>query len=264
MQAFLNTAIKAARASGEIIMRAYDRLDHLTVNVKGHNDLVTEADYASEQQIIETLQTAYPNHAILAEENGEIPAKGHHEDGNIWIIDPLDGTCNFSHGYPHFCVSIALQHKGKIHVAVVYDPVRQDLYTAIRGGGALKNNQKIRVSKTTQLSESLLATGFPYKKQEDYHKYFVCLENISRESQGVRRPGAAALDLSHVAAGHLDGFWEDGLKPWDMAAGALLIREAGGLVTDFTGREGYLASGKIVAGNLKIMKPLLKLVSSLD
>jgi myo-inositol-1(or 4)-monophosphatase len=264
MNPFLNTAIKTAREAGEIIMRAYDRLEHLTVNTKGHNDVVTEADYASEQHIIEALQTAYPSHAILAEENGEIPAKESNEDDNLWIIDPLDGTCNFSHGYPHFCVSIALQHRGKIHVGVIYDPVRQDLYTATRGGGAQKNNHKIRVSKKTELSKSLVSTGFPYKKQEDYHKYFVCLESIARECNGVRRAGAAALDLAHVAAGHADGFWEDGLKPWDMAAGALLVREAGGLVNDFGGGEDYLASGKIIAATPKIMRPLFKLVQPLS
>jgi myo-inositol-1(or 4)-monophosphatase len=258
MHPFLNTAIKAAREAGNIICRGFDRMDKVTISEKSHNrDLVTNIDKASEEQILDILKTAYPAHRFLGEESGNTSEKNADQD-SLWIIDPLDGTMNFSHGFPHFSISIAFQYKGRLELGLVYDPIRQDLFTAERGSGAQKNNHRLRVGKATQLKEGLFATGFPYKEQANYHDYFRCLESISRQAHDVRRTGSAALDLAYVAAGHLDGFWEPGLAAWDMAAGALLIKEAGGLVGDFNGGEDYLEKGNIIAANPKVFKELLR------
>jgi myo-inositol-1(or 4)-monophosphatase len=249
---YVNTAIKAARKAGDIIMRAFQRLDLIQISQKGQNDFVSNVDKAAEAAIIQTLQNAYPDHGILAEESGQY-AEGEYQ----WIIDPLDGTTNFIHGIPHFAISIALQYQNRIEHAVIYDPVRNDLFTATRGSGAQKNQNKIRVSKTTKLQDAILATGFPYKLPEQHDAYFTALKAIFKDCCAMRRAGAAALDLAYVAAGQFDGFWELGLSIWDIAAGSLLIKEAGGLISDIQGKEHYLQTGNVVTGNPKIFKQLL-------
>lgn len=256
MHPMLNIAVKAARRAGSIINRATRNLDIVVVKEKVANDYVSEVDHEAEQSIIKTLLDAYPDHSILAEESG---AAGKSE--YQWIIDPLDGTTNFLHGFPQYSVSIALMHKGMVTQAVVYDPSRNDLFTATRGRGAMLNDTRLRVSKRAQLKSSLVGTGFPFRQLEHIDPYLAMLREMMKSTSGVRRPGAAALDLAYVAAGRLDGFWELGLSPWDMAAGALLITEAGGLVGDLEGNEGYLKSGNIVAGNPKVFAQLIQLLS---
>lgn len=252
----VNIAISAARAAGNTITRALDRLDKIVVNEKQPNDYVTEIDQQAEKAIIRTIQKAYPEHSILSEEAGEI--EGQQSDYE-WIIDPLDGTRNFIHGFPHFSVSIAIRHKGKIEHGVIYDPIRQEMFSASRGKGAQLNDRRIRVSKRKSLEECLLGTGFPFRHAKDLiEPYVQSLLAILPLSGDVRRAGSAALDLAYVACGRLDGFWEMGLQIWDIAAGALLIKEAGGLVCDFEGGETHLTTGNIVAGNPKILKPLLQ------
>jgi len=253
-QPFVNIAIQAARAAGNIIVRAQDRLDRVKVSEKAPNDYVTEVDQKAEKEIIQIIRRAYPNHAIIGEEGGSQLGEDYE-----WIIDPLDGTRNFIHGFPHFAVSIAVRYQGRIEHAVIYDPVREDLFTASRGRGAELNDRRIRVATHAQLEECLLGTGFPYRHSpERINVYVKSLEAILPLCGDVRRAGAAALDLAYVACGRLDGFWEMGLKIWDLAAGALLIREAGGLMTDFAGGEAYLESGNIIAGSPKILKLMLK------
>jgi myo-inositol-1(or 4)-monophosphatase len=251
----LNFAVKAARRAGAIINRASDNLDALTVRHKSLNDLVSEVDRAAEDAIIDSLRSVYPDHAILAEESG---ASG--ESEYQWIIDPLDGTTNFLHGFPVYAVSIALAHKGQIQHAVVYDPTRNDLYTASRGSGAYLNDKRLRVSRRDKLIDSLIGTGFPFRASADIDAYTAMFKTLTTKTAGIRRPGAAALDLASVAAGRLDGFWEIGLSPWDMAAGILLITEAGGLVGDLEGESNYMDSGRIVAGNPKIFAQLLQAI----
>lgn len=252
----LNTAITAARAAGAIINRASLDVDAVEVTVKQVNDFVTEIDKAAEEIIIQTLLDAYPQHGIWAEESGN-------EHGNknaefVWIIDPLDGTTNFIHGYPVYCVSIALAHKGAIQQAVIYDPTRNDLFYASRGRGAYLNEKRIRVSQRKQMQNALISTGFPYRPGDDYEKYMTILKEIMTSCAGVRRPGAAALDLAYVAAGFADGFFELGLQPWDIAAGSLLIAEAGGLIGNFTGNaENFLEQKELIAGNPKIYGQLV-------
>ncbi|MCP4473024.1 MAG: inositol monophosphatase [Gammaproteobacteria bacterium] len=256
MRPYLNIAIKAAREAGQIIMHATDRLQDIAISEKSAQNFVTEVDYAAEQRIIEILHDAYPNHTILAEESGH----SRHENSNdeyLWIIDPLDGTLNFIHGYPYFAVSIALQYRGRLAAAVIYDPIRQDLFAAEQGAGAQKNNQRIRVSKRIHLQETVLATGSPSRAHTNQNVHFDAFKRLDGICCGIRHSGSAVLDLAHVASGQLDGIWRSQLKPWDMAAGALLIKEAGGLVSDFTGAEEYLTQGNIVAGNRKIFKALL-------
>lgn len=259
MHPFLNTAIKAARAAGDIIIRYVDRLDRLAISEKQHSDFVTEADIASEQCIKHIIHQAYPNHAILAEESGSQYGEKN-DDHNCWIIDPLDGTLNFMHGFPHFCISIAMQHKGRLALAVIYDPIRQDLFTAQRGSGAQKNNHRLRVSQRTEMKACLFASAFPKRERDHRQQYISCLSDFSIKCGSSRRTGSAALDLAYLAAGQLDIFWACGLNSWDMAAGALLIQEAGGLVSDFRSGEDFLSSGNIVAANNKIFKPSLQLV----
>jgi myo-inositol-1(or 4)-monophosphatase len=258
MHPMLNTAVKAARKAGAIINRASLDIDLIRVSAKGRSDFVTEVDRAAEEAIIETLKTAYPQHAVLAEESGASNPEG--GDEYTWIIDPLDGTTNFIHGFPQYAVSIALQHRGVLSQAVVYDPTRNELFTATRGRGAFLNDRRLRVSRRASLSESLIGTGFPFRALDHLDAYVRMFKRITEETAGIRRPGAAALDLAYVAAGRLDGFWEFGLSPWDMAAGALLILEAGGFVSDFDGEPHYLRSGNIVCGNGKVFPQLLKLV----
>ncbi len=255
----LNIAINAARAAGNTIIRAVDRLDTIQVSEKNPRDYVTDVDRQVEQEIIAIIRKAHPNHGILGEESGEI--KG---NDFVWIIDPIDGTRNFIHGFPQFAVSIAIRHKDKIEHGVVYDPMRQELFTASRGKGAQLNDRRIRVSKRTHLEDCLLGTGFPFRlAKEHLSSYLNVLKNILPISGDVRRAGAATLDLAYVACGRLDGFWEMGLQLWDIAAGALLVKEAGGLVSDFAGTEDYLKNGNTVAGNPKVLKQLLQVLQPL-
>jgi myo-inositol-1(or 4)-monophosphatase len=254
----LNTAVKAARKAGAIINRASLDLDLVRVSAKGRSDFVTEVDRAAEEAIIDTLHTAYPQHSILAEESGASHNRA--SDEYRWIIDPLDGTTNFIHGFPQYAVSIALEHRGQLAQAVVYDPTRNELFTASKGRGAFLNDRRIRVSRRTHLRECLIGTGFPFRSLEHLDAYVRMFKRITEETAGIRRPGAAALDLAYVAAGRLDGFWEIGLSAWDMAAGALLILEAGGFIADFKGEPNYLARGNVVSGNPKVFPQLLKLV----
>ncbi|MDH1675198.1 inositol monophosphatase family protein [Comamonas aquatica] len=243
----LNVAIKAARAAGAIINRAALDVESVRVAQKQVNDFVTEVDQAAERTIIETLLGAYPGHGILGEESGkEFGAK---DSDYVWIIDPLDGTTNFIHGFPVYCVSIALAVKGKIEHAVVYDPTRNDLFTATRGRGAFLNERRIRVSKRAQLKDCLISTGFPFRPGDNFRAYMRMFAEITQRTAGVRRPGAAALDLAYVAAGFTDGFFETGLSIWDVAAGSLLVTEAGGLVGNFTGEADFLEQAECLAGN---------------
>jgi myo-inositol-1(or 4)-monophosphatase len=253
MHPMLNTAVKAARRAGNIIMRHLDRIDGLTIESKGRKDFVSEVDRMAESAIIQVLRHAYPGHAILAEETGRQSG-----DDFLWIIDPLDGTTNFLHGYPQFGVSIALQHKGRLEQAVVFDPHKNELFTATRGQGAQLNARRLRVSRIHELEYALLGTGFPFKSQQYLEIWIDTLRDLLTHSSGIRRAGSASLDLAHVACGRFEGFWEFGLSTWDMAAGALLIEEAGGLVSDLAGGQEYLRSGNIVAGNPKIHPEILR------
>lgn len=251
----LNIAVKAARRAASVINRASLDLDLIQVTSKQHKDFVTEVDKAAEAIIIETLLTAYPDHAILAEESGRSgaePRPGETEPDFLWIIDPLDGTTNFIHGFPQYCVSIALAHKGQITQAVIYDPTRNDLFTATRGRGAFLNERRIRVSKRALMEEALLGTGFPYRDLATLDNYLRMFRLMTEQSAGLRRPGSAALDLAYVAAGRLDGFFEIGLAPWDIAAGSLMVTEAGGLIGDFQGNSEYLYQGDVLAGTPRI------------
>lgn len=252
----LNIAVKAARRAGNLIYRSADKIDHLTITKKSHADFVSEVDRAAEQTIIQTLLEAYPNHAILAEESG---AQGDSEF--VWIIDPLDGTTNFLHGFPQFSVSIALQHKGIITQAVVYDPVRNELFTATRGSGAFLNDKRLRVTKRLHLADSLIGTGFPYTKFEHMNAYLGIFKDLIQQTAGLRRPGSAALDLAWMAAGRYDGFFETGLHVWDIAAGTLLITEAGGMISDLHGSDTFLKTGHVCAGNPEIHPQLLKVIA---
>ncbi len=256
MHPLLNIAVRAARQAGNTITRSMDRMDSLTVTAKAHNDFVSDVDRQAEADIINTIRKAYPDHAILAEESGESGENAEFQ----WIIDPLDGTTNFLHGFPQFAVSIAFRQRGRLEHAVVYDPMRQDLFTASRGDGAQLNNRRIRVTGLKGLDGALLGTGFPFRQPEHLESYLATFQALFPKVADVRRAGSAALDLAYVAAGRLDGFWEIGLNEWDMAAGALLIREAGGMVGDFGGGEEYLQTGNIVAGNLKLFKAMLQTI----
>ncbi len=256
MHPMLNIAVKAARRAGNLIYRSTDKIDHLTVTKKSHADFVSEVDRAAEQVIMETLLEAYPSHAILAEESGS-----HGESEYLWIIDPLDGTTNFLHSFPQFAVSIALEHKGVLTQAVIYDPVRNELFTATRGQGAYLNDKRIRVSKRLHMADALIGTGFPYSNFQHIDSYMAILKDVMQQSSGLRRPGSAALDLAWMAAGRYDGFFETGLKAWDIAAGCLLITEAGGMVSDLVGEDSYIKTGHICAGNPNIHPQLLKLMA---
>ena len=254
----LNTAIKAARAAGAIINRAALDVEAVRVSQKQANDFVTEVDQASEASIIETLLAAYPGHGVLAEESGQ--RHGAKDSDYLWIIDPLDGTTNFIHGFPVYCISIALSVRGKVEHGVVYDPTRNDLFTATRGRGAFMNDRRMRVSKRTRLNECLLGTGFPYRPGDDFAGYMTMMAEVMRHTHGLRRPGAAALDLAYVAAGFTDGFFETGLSIWDVAAGGLLVTEAGGLVGNFTGEADYLEQRECLAAPPRIYGQLVQLI----
>lgn len=261
MHPMVNIALRAARSAGEIIVRASDRLDTVNVEAKDINDFVSDVDKASEQEIVYQLQKAYPEHQIRAEESGLIPPKrGGNEAEFCWVIDPLDGTTNFVRGIPHYAISIACLHKGRMEHAVIYDPVRREEFTATRGSGAQLNGRRIRVTGRKGLDGALLATGIPYKNRQDQHldAYLQSLQILASQTAGIRRAGAAALDLAYVAAGRVDGFWEIALQEWDIAAGVLLVTEAGGLVSDFSGGNNYLKNGNIVAAAPKVFKPLLQ------
>jgi myo-inositol-1(or 4)-monophosphatase len=251
----LTIAVKAARRAGNLIHRAADNLDHLTVTKKSHSDYVSEVDRAAEHIIVTTLREAYPDHAILAEESG-----AHGNSEYVWIIDPLDGTTNFLHGFPQYAVSIALQHKGELTQAVIYDPVRNDLYTATRGRGAFLNDRRLRVSRRKEIADALIGTGFPYTRFEHIDAYMGILRDMMQKTAGLRRPGAASLDLAYTAAGRYDGFFETGLKPWDIAAGCLLIQEAGGIVGDLQGGSDFLKSGHVCAGNPHVYEEMLRII----
>lgn len=254
MHPTLINAVKAARRAGAIINRASQDVGSLKIRSKTYNDFVSEVDQAAEQAIIETLQDAYPDHGFLGEESGHDRTDAE----NVWIIDPLDGTTNFLHGFPQYAVSIALMTNGQLTQAVVYDPNRNDLFTATKGRGAFLNDKRIRVSNRTKLQDSLVGTGFPFRDFSHLDTYMPMLRDMIRKASAIRRPGAAALDLAYVAAGWLDAFWEIGLSKWDIAAGALLIQEAGGIVGDFEGNETWLESGNIVAANPKVFAQMLQ------
>ena len=255
MHPTLSIAVKAARRAGTVINRGARDLDLLTVTSKGPKDFVSEIDREAERQIVETLLTAYPDHAILAEEG---TAKGDNAAAeNVWIIDPLDGTTNFLHGFPQYCVSIALAHKGQVTQAVIYDPCRNDLFTATRGRGAFLNDRRMRVSRRAHLRDCLIGTGFPFRDGSYLDTYLRMMKAMIEQTAGLRRPGAAALDLAYVAAGFYDGFWEVGLNPWDVAAGSLLVLEAGGLIGDLQGNENYLHGGQVIAANPKVFAQMV-------
>ena len=264
MHPMLNVAVRAARKAGRIINRASLDIDQVKIARKQRNDFVTEVDHAAEQAIIETLLTAFPGHSILAEESGHTPAKGAAAEARdadfVWVIDPLDGTTNFIHGLPQYCISIALMERGVITQGLVYDPNRDELFTATKGRGAFLNDRRIRVASRTRLEESLIGTGFPFRRIEDLDRYLVMLKAVMQKAAGLRRPGAAALDLAYVAAGRYDGFFEIGLAPWDVAAGSLMVPEAGGLIGDFAGDAKHVFAEEVVAGTPKVFAQLLALL----
>ena len=255
----LNIAIKAARAAGAIINRAALDLEVLKVGTKGPNDYVSEVDRKAEEIIIQILLEAYPGHGILAEESGR--EHGAKNSDYVWIIDPLDGTTNFLHGFPVYAVSIALAFRGQVQQAVVYDPTRNDLFFASKGRGAFLNDRRLRVSKRTRIADALIGTGFPFRKGDNFKRYVKMFEEVMQSCAGLRRPGAAALDLCYVAAGFYDGFFETGLSPWDVAAGSLIITEAGGLIGNFTGESDYLYQREVVAGNPKVYGQLVQILT---
>jgi len=256
MHPFLNVAVKAARRAGQIINRAALDIEKLQIARKGQSDYVTQVDRAAEDAIKEILIEAYPSHGILAEESGATAPEAEFQ----WIIDPLDGTTNFIHGFPQYAISIALAQNGQLAHGVVYDPMRNEIFTASKGSGAFLNDRRIRVSRCDRLGDALIGTGFPYRVFDRVDNYMGAFKELTGKTAGMRRPGAASLDLAYVAAGRLDGFWEFGLAPWDMAAGALMILEAGGFVTDLHGDSGFLKTGDLVAGNPKVHTPLLQIV----
>jgi myo-inositol-1(or 4)-monophosphatase len=265
MHPMLNMAIKAAHEAGDIIARSADRIDQLQIDNKDRNDFVTEVDRAAEDTIIGILKKAYPDHSFLGEESGKhegtkTSASQNDSSHYEWIIDPLDGTTNFLHSIPHYAVSIALKKDGKLDQAVIYDPMKDDLFYASRGGGAFLNKRRIRVSKRLSLTNALLTTGFPYldAHNENIDNYFNTLKVLMVNTAGIRRPGSASLDLAYVAAGRYDGFWEFALNEWDIAAGILIVQEAGGLVGDLKGGNSHLETGNIVAASPKVFKDMVK------
>lgn len=254
MHPMLNIGIRAAREAGKVITRHIDRIPSLKIDRKGRNDFVSEVDKSAEAEIVSTLQRSFPDHGILTEESGEIGA----QDGEfLWVVDPLDGTTNFIHGFPHFSVSIALLQNGRLNQGIVYDPIRQELFTASHGSGAWVNNKRMRVQSGMSFENALIGSGFPYRKGQNLELYMETMRVYTESSGGVRRSGSAALDLAYVAAGRLDAAWLSGLKFWDFAAGALLIREAGGLVNDFQGGDNWKDSGDLIAGSPKIHHEML-------
>lgn len=282
MHPYVNIAVKAARLAGSIITRHLEQLDSTKVFEKGYNDFVTIVDKAAEDAIIETIHKAYPNHAILGEETGLHTAASETATGGsantydknndcVWVVDPLDGTMNYVHGFPQFAVSIGIKQKGQLEHAVIYEPITQDLYTASRGAGAQVNNRRIRASRLSSLENALIGTSFPfqhrqrkleYSKDSHWQQHLEILREVQARCSDTRKIGSAALNLAYVAAGRLDGYWEPGLKEWDIAAGALLVKEAGGYITDFEGENNFLASGNIVCGARKVYVELLQIIQS--
>ena len=256
MQATLNIAIEAAREAGKIIFRNMSRVHSLSIQTKEKNDFVSEVDLKAEQEIINIIHRAYPQHGILAEESGD--SNSGNQDEYQWIIDPLDGTTNFLRGFPHYSVSIALKHKDRLEVAVIYDPFKDELFCAGQGNGATLNDRKIRVSGLTSFEGALLATGFPFRENQNIDHYLASLKELMLQTSGIRRAGSAALDLAYVAAGRVDGFWEYGINTWDIAAGALIVQEAGGLVGDTSGGHTHLETGNILAANAKLFRLILQ------
>ncbi|MDX1434010.1 MAG: inositol monophosphatase family protein [Gammaproteobacteria bacterium] len=259
MHPMLNIAVRAARSAGALIVRYLERVDSLTVTTKQRNEFVSEVDREAEAIIIDTIHKAYPGHAVLAEESG-----GHGRHEYRWIIDPLDGTTNYLHGFPQFAVSIALEYRGRLDQGVIFDPLRQELFTASRGEGARLDERRMRVSNRASLRDALLGTGFPFRRLQDLDTYIATFRALVPRTAGVRRAGAAALDLAYVAAGRLDGFWEFGLEPWDMAAGVLMIQEAGGMVCDAAGGDAHLSTGDVIAGNPKVLREMVKLIKPIS
>ncbi|ABM62560.1 inositol monophosphatase family protein [Halorhodospira halophila] len=259
MHPMVNIAVRAARAGGDLIVRNIDRLDRVQVESKGRYDFVCDIDRQAEAAIVQTIQRAYPQHAILAEEGG---LQGHAQSKAeyTWIIDPLDGTANFLRGYPHIGVSIAVQKEDQLEAAAIYDPLRQELFTASRGNGAQLDGRRIRVPQRRSVDGAMIGTGFPFKNQALMPAYLRMFSAVTEHAEDMRRAGSAALDLAYVAAGRLDGYFELGLKPWDIAGGTLLVREAGGIVTDITGEDRALATGHVVAGAPKVHSGLLNTI----
>lgn len=256
MHPTLNIAVKAARKAGDIILRYHNQIDLLTIENKAANDFVSEVDKVAEDAIVKELKTAFPDHCILGEENGEILGDSHFQ----WIIDPLDGTINYLHGFPQYSVSIALYQDNEATHAVVYDPFKEELFTAYKGQGAYLNEQRIRTTNTRGFEDTLIGTGFPFKAPQHLDAYLAMFKAIHPQVAGIRRAGSAALDLAYLAAGRMDGFWEIELNIWDIAAGALLVKEAGGFIGDFSGRDKYLETGNVVAGNEAVFKAILKTI----
>lgn len=252
----LNIAIRAAHRAGDFIIRKINKIPDLKVEVKARNDYVSEVDREAESLIIEELLKAYPGHGIVAEESGVIETN----DEYRWIIDPLDGTTNYLHGFPHYAVSIACEHRGRLTHGVIYDPFKQELFTASRGDGATLNNRRIRVNNLKTVNGALLATGFPFKNPDNLDEFLKLFNAFFSSVSDIRRAGSAALDMAYVAAGRLDGYWESGLHAWDLAAGALIVREAGGLVTDYSGDGHFLENGQIVVGNPRIIADMLRTI----
>lgn len=261
MHPMLNTAIKAARRGATIINRASFDLNRVESVEKQHNDFVSEVDKAAESAIIDVLTSAYPTHAVLAEESGSSSNFSENSE-YVWIIDPLDGTTNFLHGFPQYCVSIALQHNGLITQAVIFDPTRNELFVATKGAGAFLNDKRIRVTKRDKLADSLIGTGFPFKSVTEIDNYLPMFKAVAGKCQGLRRPGSAALDLAYVATGRLDGFFEKGLKPWDIAAGSLIVTEAGGITGTFAGESDYLYKGDIISATPKVFAQMVNILKS--
>jgi len=251
----LNIAVRAARSAGELILRSADNVGRLQISQKGKNDYASEVDQMAEREIINIIRAAYPEHAILAEESGR-----HKGNDFVWVIDPLDGTTNFLHGFPQYSVSIALKYKGRLEVGVVYDPLRDELFTARRGGGAMLNNRRLRVTNQTSMKGALIGTGFPFKTDLHLDAYLGMFRALTTECAGIRRAGSAALDLAYVAAGRLDGYWEIGIMEWDMSAGILLVKEAGGVATDFSFNDNYIEAGNVIAGSPRMHQMMYQLI----
>jgi myo-inositol-1(or 4)-monophosphatase len=253
----INVAVRAARAAGNIILRYMNRVEGLNVEEKSRHDYVSEVDRMAEAEIVKELRRAYPDHAVLGEETGKTG-----KSDKVWVVDPLDGTHNYLRGFPHFSVSIGFMDHGDLVYGVIYDPLRDELFTASKGDGAFVNDRRMRVSKRESLTGALLCTGFPPRQHQHLDAELAITRALLREADDIRRTGSAALDLAYVAAGRLDGYFEPGLQPWDMAAGCLLVREAGGTFCDFAGRDGMPASGNLVAGNHHLTAAMVKVISA--